>query len=699
MKRLREWISIKTIKAPDKIVLLLIMLANVVVIGISAFAISVLAPATLENSGFWSSVFNMITMVLGVGGVDTVIEDIGSADVVLVIACIVAIIIGMVVFTGAIIGYMTDLISGFIEDADSSSRKLTISDHIVILNWNTRAAEIINEILYKQVKEKIVVLISDDKEDVLRDIDERISDTLKTEHEELVEVSKKMGLFKRWFFMQKNKIHNKLTIIIREGDSWSTKQLNDISIGEAKSIIILSTDITDAYETFDYKDKIIQREKGNANTIKTLVQVVQLATEEQVCAFQQIVVEVEDDWTLDLVETIIEHKSLKGKCNITPIPVNRILGQIFSQFSIMPELNIAYSSLFSNKGASFYSQVTSLSSLTEEKFVSEYFGNHSKAIPLTVMKDKDGELNCYYLANKEEDIYNKEIIKTSDNVKLILNDNFELKDKHVIILGHNSKSSSIMVAFNDFQQEWKRQDGSDVLEITIIDNEENLKKQNYYKQYSFVKKVVTADVYDKDLICLTIEKFVDNKKGDKCILVLSDDTVIEEEVDMNALTYLILVQNIIAKKIAEDSKFDQTKLDMVVEILNPRNYDVVSQYSSNNIVISNRYISKMIMQIGEKGSLFDFYHDILTYDDPDEEDADSKELYIKNVEDFFTEIPETCNTLKFVRAVYTASPANNKSIVLGYITPEDKMILFGGKQLELDIKLSKEDKLIIFSNH
>ena len=105
---------------------------------------------------------------------------------------------------------------------------------------------------------------------------------------------------------------------------------------------------------FDFHERREMIEKGNSNTVKALVQVAQMTSAEESADNQIIIVEVEDNWTLNLVNKIITHKERLGKCNIIPVPVNRILGQILSQFSIMPELNTVYSELFSNKGAEFF---------------------------------------------------------------------------------------------------------------------------------------------------------------------------------------------------------------------------------------------------------------------------------------------------------------------------------------------------------
>ena len=123
-------------------------------------------------------------------------------------------------------------------------------------------------------------------------------------------------------------------------------------------------------------------------------------------------------------------------------------------------------------------------------------------------------------------------------------------------------------------------------------------------------------------------------------------------------------------------------------------------------ILSNRYISKMITQIGEKDAIFDFYQDILVYDSDGTDEYDSKELYIKKVKDFFDELPPECTADKLIRAVCSATydPSKPKehqniNVVLGYVDKDSKVVLFGGDQTKISVKLGMQDKLIVFSNH
>ena len=125
--------SIHIVKTPKMIVILGIMAANLLFINAAALVVMWLAPPSLEPNDYWSCVYYALTMFLS-GYMETAVDDIGQAGAFFVMFCVVTVIIGMIVFTGAVIGYMTELISSFIENADSSSRKLHMSRHTVVLN-------------------------------------------------------------------------------------------------------------------------------------------------------------------------------------------------------------------------------------------------------------------------------------------------------------------------------------------------------------------------------------------------------------------------------------------------------------------------------------------------------------------------------------------------------------------------------------
>lgn len=705
MRKIKEWLSVQLAKNPGRMVLCAILLFNIVFLCLSAVIIGNMPVTGTEKMGFFEAAFCTITMILDAGCIQYVVADVGSAGVIIVIICLCIILVGMISFTGAVIGYITNYISDFIGNANAGSRKLVLSDHTVILNWNTRASEIVNDLLYCNTKQKVVVLVGARKTEIEKEIDERLSDTISRENAEIYEHAKNMPFFKKIVYLRKNLFNKSITVIVREGDVFSSKQLRDISLERAKTVVILGNDINNTICKFEHKDKIEENGKGNSQTIKTLMQVADITSAETSDDNQKIIVEITDEWTAEVVDKIIQCKQVATKCNIVPMRVNQILGPILSQFSLMPELNLVYKELFSNKGAAFYTKEYCENVNDEIQYIGDYMSNHANAIPLTFMGSKKKQY-FYYASDKQEDVDRITDVENSDySVKL--NHNYWIEKKNIIILGHNSRCEDIMRGFQSFCGEWGYKDSDEsIVQIVVIDSQKNLDKMNNYKEYPFVTETVAAEIYNKDLICSTIDRVVSANKDDTSILILSDDSALNEDIDANALANLVYVQDIINNKKKNDDNFDVESIDVIVEIVNPKHHDVVNSYSVNNVVISNRYISKMITQIGRKEALFDFYCDILTYDEEGAEEYKSKEVYIKKVSSFFDEMPKPCNAAEFIRALYKASTdtslppeKRNPAIALGYVKPGGKMVLFSGDQRAIRVELDKRDKLIVFSNH
>ena len=374
-----------------------------------------------------------------------------------------------------------------------------------------------------------------------------------------------------------------------------------------------------------------------------------------------------------------------------------------AQFSLMPELNSIYNELLSNKGATFFT--APYKSSDELAYIKSSLAENKHVVPLTVQTE-NGRNYSYFMALNDKDSSIK-CDKKLSGIPIRLNKNFWLEKKKIIMLGHNSKCREIMNGFASFLSEWGYKDSDDLLlSIVVIDDEKNLEKMNNYKEYPFVIKTVAAEIFEKDLICDSINEFLEMNAEDVSVLILSDDLVSDEETDAGMFANLIYVQDIISDKVEADPDFDVGSIDVIAEINDPKHHDVVSSYSVKNVVISNRYISKMITQIGEKDAIFDFYQDILVYDENGEEGYDSKEIYVKKAKDFFVELPDECTADKLIRGVFDAyydpdlpAEKQNISIVLGVVKQDGDISLFSGDQSSVNVKIEEKDKIIVFSNH
>ena len=702
-RKIREWFSIRLAKNPGQIVLLSILLFNIAFFFLSAFIISKMSLSGTEELGFLESAFYTISMILDAGCISYVVADIGPQNAAIAIVCLLIVIIGMISFTGAVIGYVTNYISSFIEDSNAGNHKLIMSDHFVILNWNSRALEIVNDLLYSDNIKKVVVLVGSGKAEVERQIEERLHETVKRENDRIAEECSGKSFFARKIYCSRNRFKNNLTIVVREGDVFSSKQLFDISLHHASSVVILGEEINNSVCKYAVNEKADKFDKGNSLTIKTLMQVSDITSASYSQDNQRIIVEITDDWTWNLVQKIIRSKQVDGKCNIVPVRVNQILGKLMAQFSLMPELNSIYNELLSNKGATFYTSPCSESD--EMAYIRKTLDSSSHVIPLTVQSD-NGRNFCYYMALNEKDSSKKSSDRLS-GIPIRLNKDFWLEKKKIIMLGHNSKCHEIMDGFASFLSEWSYKDSDELLlNIVVIDDEKSLEKMNFYKEYPFVIKTVAAELFEKDLICDSINEFLELNDEDVSVLILSDDLVPEDEIDAGMFANLVYVQDIIRDKVEANPEFDTGSIDVIAEINDPKHHDVVSSYSVKNVVISNRFISKMITQIGEKDAIFDFYQDILEYDDDGGDGYESKEIYVKKARDFFAGLPAECTADKLIRGVFDSSydpdePAEkqNISIVLGIVKQDGDICLFSGDQTAINVKVEPTDKVIVFSNH
>ncbi len=698
--KIKEWFSIQLVKNPGRMVLGVILLFNIIFFLLASVIISAMSLEGTEKMGIIEAAFCTITMILDAGCISYVVEDIGKSGVAITLVCLCVVLIGMISFTGSVIGYVTNYISSFIENSNSGRKKLDIANHFVILNWNSRASEIINDMLYSDEKQKVVVLVQSRKEEIEKEIEERLQDTINKENRDIIKKYESLPFPKKQLAIMKNRFKRKVTVIVRCGDVFSSMQLNDVSLAKAKAVIILGNDVNNTVCKLEQKERIEENGRGNSQTVKTLMQVADITAAASSADNQKVIVEITDDWTMELVQKIITAKQVDGKCNIVPVRVNEVLGQLLSQFCLMPELNSVYSEIFSNKGAEFHSVKQSFES--EKAFIGSYLKNHNHAIPVTTMKTSDGEF-AFYLANNDEDVHKKSQIP-STSYKVSLNSNYWIEPKNVIILGHNSKCKNIMAGFASFSNEWKKGD-DEIVRIVVIDEKKHLEKMNHYREYPFVVETVEADVYDKEIICSTIERFVSSTSEDVSILILSDDSVLNEDIDAGALANLIYVRDIIDKKVKENPKYDLDSIDIVVEIIDPKHHDIVNSYSVNNVVISNRYISKMITQISEYSALFELYSDILSYDSSNDHTYSSKEVYIKKVKRYFSSIPEKTTAAQLIRGVFEASVNEkeygtvNPTVVLGYVKPEGEIVIFGGDLNNVPVEFGEKDKIILFAAH
>ena len=690
MMKFREWLSIQVAKHPKRVVLILIILFNVIFIALSAVLISSLSLKGTEKMNFFHAAYYTVTMILDAGCIESVITDIGTSGVALTLTCLAVIIIGMITFTGAVIGYLTNILNDFIENASAGNTRLYLSDHTVILNWNAGAPEIVNDLLYSDNKETVVALVKSGGEDIKKEIEERLHLTIEKENAIVSEKADAMSFFARRRYLKNNKLGNNVTFIVIEGNIFSQKQLRDIRIDLAKAVIILSNDPSDSAA-----EDGGQPDEGNPQAVKALMQAADIVSASKASHDKNIIIEITDPWTYDIVQRIISGKELGEKCNIVMFQVEKFLGQLLAQLSITPELTPVYDDLFSNKGAAFYTAPVQTDD--EIGYIRDYLSTHKNAVPLTLLT-YICESWCCFASDNQKNVNKKNEINSS-GCSVRLND-MQSECKRVIVIGHNSKVEEIMSCYEAYIACQTGDKQISPLKVTVIDDAESIARMDYCRRYPFVEETAELDIYNIGSTFEILDRLLFNAAEETSILILSDDTELDEYADSSALMCLVYIRDYIREMLHNNPGYDKSRVKTIVEITDPRHYDIVKGYDMADAVISNRFSGNIITQIGEKESIYDFYKGLLSYS-PGGSGSQSRKPQLKKVSSFFKETPPECTAYDLVRAVFESSVASDKSkpvMVLGYIKATGETVIFSGDLSEINVSLEAEDKIIVYTD-
>jgi hypothetical protein len=572
MKRIRKWFSIKKDQNARLLILSVIVLFNIGLWLVSSLIAYWIAPNQYGNiaKALWES---GITWMLEPGFYDP------SVSHGIRIISIIVILTSMITFTGGIIGYVASLFSSIIENARKGKGKLYIYGHILILNWNQKALELIADYRFDDDTTDVVILSSHPKEEIEEEIE-------------------------RKFYGLKHK--QKINIIVREGEVFSKSDLMNVCIEDSKTIIILSDQSLEHKKDSGYAD---------IHVMKTLMLVSNLHLKHD----QSIIVEVKEQKTMMLIQQkIAREKTMHDQ--IVPILPDELMGRLIAQTILMPELSQVYHELFSFDGAEFYT--------VEDIKADDYIKNYPFAVPIYNL----GNL-LYVMTENEKNLYERRTLPLHDFSKLKIKNEERYHEQTILIFGTNSKLHY------------------------IIDSIELYKKEN--KTNIIIEHIDSNDAK-------VIEESVKNFKKIDTILILSADYLEPIDYDSDVLVTLLLIQEIAQKHHAE----------IVIELLDPKHFDIAQSYNIRNTIISNEYISKIFTQLSKNRKLYALYQDLLTYD-PIDSTEETYEIYAYKASDIFAnQLPLSFNSYaEFVYACYMSGRGNY--MMIGLIK-EGKLELFKG---------------------
>ena len=487
--------TLKTYQQPLAITLITLLIINLIVLLVGASISLVLDAHYYDNSFFQnnylSAFITNVKWMISPNSLSTL--DVGENKMMLLLAIII-VIIGMVLFSGAIIATVTTALRTFIDKKSRAKGKIYVNNHFVILNWNSKVPEMIYNLMLKGFKHNIVILSEKNKEYIEAEL-------------------------KSLFITNDVKKKAKINLIIKEGDSLLRGNLEDISIEHASQICVMAKE--GMVETDD---------ESMANSDLLNLKIVLKLGSFKLKEDCQIVVETDSDEARAQIDGLSRKLASLRKLNITALSFNKKIGQIIAQSLAMPQMSNLYAELFSFEGSQFYS-------LDNNQEIDEYMRTHYDAIPV----HKDGRL--FVLSNSEEHCERVRENEYYHDRKFEISKNHDIPKASIFIIGQNNKTKFLL---NSLQRSHEYGD----IDFSYKHYDKNANKEliNDLKEVEGERKVLilsddkaSSDSYDANVFISLIElsKAFPAKEGIEYITELLDSRNLSSARDFNIQNTII----------------------------------------------------------------------------------------------------------------------------------------------------------------
>ena len=383
--------TIKTYQKPLLVTIATLLAINLVFLVVASI-LGLIIDGEYFNYNFFKAFVHALSCMISTNTITKLLDVVDTHLGVVALSAMI-IIVEMILFSGAIVATLTAAVRSFIDKKSKASGKIDLSDHFVILNYNSKVPDLIYNLIEKDFKENVIVLSNRDKDYISKQVE---------------------SLIQTYSPDKKRKIN----LIVKEGDPLLPGNLDDISIAKASSIVIMSReDMEDTTNDFI--------ENNDLNALKVLLTVGGFDISKN-C---NIVVETDTNdikQKIDILARTIS--SLKDK-SIIPVSFNKKIGQIISQTIINPAIASIYLELLSFKGCEFYS-------FGDDK-VENFLKNHNNAIPII----KYHKLFALAEDYKDLPLTRKEPIEFEP---LLVNEKATPTAHHIYVIGENKKSPYII---------------------------------------------------------------------------------------------------------------------------------------------------------------------------------------------------------------------------------------------------------------
>ena len=295
----------------------------------------------VSGNGFFSELAYIFTYTMSSDGIYDFVNQ--QEDLVCFIIKIILAVIQMIIFSGALIGFTTDVLQSTIDKRVNNMGKITLSNHYVFLNWSSIGAHLVYDLSFLEGTKNVVILTEEDRNEVLNSIQN--------------------------IFTENKKTMKNLRVFIKNGSPNSPKHLSDISLDKAKYIGILLSNIEN-----DNQHSI---SNNDLNAIKSLFSIISIAKE------ANIVVEAENNETVKKIEQLLETINKDLNKRIIIFSHNSVLGHILGKTLVNSSFSMLYHILLSYDGCEFYGIAT--------ENLEEALYKYNDCIPIMNYDDDDEE--------------------------------------------------------------------------------------------------------------------------------------------------------------------------------------------------------------------------------------------------------------------------------------------------------------------
>ena len=562
----------------------------------------------MTGNNFFGELAYIFTFTMSSDGIYDFVNS--SDDLKCFIVKMVLALIQMVIFSGALIGFTTDVLQSTIDARLNNVGKINLKNHYVFLNWSSIGPRVIYDLSFLDGHKNVIILCDRDRDEVLNSIASVFTDN-------------------------KRKMKN-IRLFVKEGDPMSSKHLDDISLQAASYIGIFLSDIDGEQENgITAKD---------LNAIKTLLTMMNSNTD------ANIVVEVENDTTVEKIEGLLKVSKSAIDRHIIAFSHNSVVGHILGRSVVNPTFDAVYNELLSYEGVEFYG--------IDVEDVEQALYKYNDCIPIVAYDDDDrvdenGNLaadQLYILSDNRETLGVR-----PEKKRLVKELNFREKkqrDKFTVFIVSDSGGHDFVI---------KELDAYALSCNDVCD----------YKSYTYAD----AEQLKSDLKSVS---------GKKKVLLLSSGG---EECSTDANVFLA------ALDLKLNGSLD-SNTEVYAEIVNPINMKSLQNLGVVSVIVSNRIVSLFMLQLLTHPNSKKFYRDLISLNDGTGNDAiDIDILKASELLVFDGEyIHFTCRS-ELVQSFYIAS--GKKKMCMAIKHGNNLRFLCDEMDTPEDLRLYPDDEMVI----